>query len=862
MVLTGDHEIDFVRREVRASPTTPATFGRRMEILYSWCRLLQRLGHDGSVLEPLHESHLRGGKTGNPAVLAAVDKGFAILEDLASRGEVVREIKGQASASGVDESDWPHFHNDAGQTGVTSASGPTDGGVAWRAAAGLRWKAAPVAKDGRVYVASPGMRHHAICFDLDTGDEVWRARRPMTEDDSPIMHPYGKPAAASTPILLDDEVLVREIGSGGPAAHKHLLGFSREDGSFLRRIDVGHVDYRLGTAVAVGNEDVFVTLAGTQHIQHRPPLTRPMERVEAWNATSGERRWSTFVGSIDTEPLLLIEQRLVIAATRDGELLGIELADGSTRWRHRLRAAANQPSHCGEGIVVGSNDGCVSLVSNDGETRWTVSVCPPEPHASLLFSKPHVEGDTVLVGSSGPGLAGALFAIDLASGTTRWQQKTEGWLRSRPFVVGGVVVCVDWNGVGYGFDLVTGKELWRKQISTHAILADLAAGEDLVAAVSSDLRLHVFDATTGQVRFVKQLIAGVTADVGRGVEFVPSDSFGGGGYYQSGPTVRDGRVYLGGPDACLKSYDAASGKLCWRFEVGSAISSHPHVTSVDDRAVVLFGQQGGDDTFFALDAETGDEIWRQTVGWCWSSPNVAGDVVLVPTVDGDIFGLDLRTGFARWRFRTGAACHPMPPTDGEVAYFGSWNGLTYALNVTDGSLIWKNGTDGAPDSGAPVLDGGELTLTNMGSTLIALDAATGVLKWRRAVAKGRRLNSTPAVTKDRIWISDGVWPSASGLAAETHCLERRTGRLLWSTDGGALTSPIVDGEGRMVVASTADCFVRCVDSEGNVVWRTRLGDTVDEAVPAIAGGRLFVAASDGWLYAIGGSVGRNPEESA
>ncbi|MCD6096466.1 MAG: PQQ-binding-like beta-propeller repeat protein, partial [Thermoprotei archaeon] len=37
--------------------------------------------------------------------------------------------------------------------------------------------------------------------------------------------------------------------------------------------------------------------------------------------------------------------------------------------------------------------------------------------------------------------------------------------------------------------------------------------------------------------------------------------------------------------------------------------------------------------------------------------------------------------------------------------------------------------------------------------------------------------------------------------------------------------------------------------EGNCLWKYKMGDRVDESVPAIYGGRAFILCSDGYLYA-------------
>jgi len=136
MVPSGDDEIDRAREGVAGHATGASTARVRLELLYSWARLLQRLGNDVTSLEPLHASTLAGcrGRLGEPDVHAAIDAGFRLLEAVTATAD-----RAEAATSGLPPATpaggaWRGFHRDAGQTGVTTETGAVAGRRAWRAA--------------------------------------------------------------------------------------------------------------------------------------------------------------------------------------------------------------------------------------------------------------------------------------------------------------------------------------------------------------------------------------------------------------------------------------------------------------------------------------------------------------------------------------------------------------------------------------------------------------------------------------------------------------------------------------------------------------------------------------------------------
>jgi outer membrane protein assembly factor BamB len=97
-----------------------------------------------------------------------------------------------------------------------------------------------------------------------------------------------------------------------------------------------------------------------------------------------------------------------------------------------------------------------------------------------------------------------------------------------------------------------------------------------------------------------------------------------------------------------------------------------------------------------------------------------------------------------WSFTTGDQIASQTIVLDGVAYFGSWDGYEYAVNVTSGSLLWKTflgrdpydpscgtvGITSAPTVGGGMLYvGGNNASGGADATWYALDAATGAISW-------------------------------------------------------------------------------------------------------------------------------------
>jgi outer membrane protein assembly factor BamB len=264
----------------------------------------------------------------------------------------------------------------------------------------------------------------------------------------------------------------------------------------------------------------------------------------------------------------------------------------------------------------------------------------------------------------------------------------------------------------------------------------------------------------------------------------------------SSPTIDKGRVYFGSSDHIFYVLDAETGKLNWYYETGEPITSSPAVLN----GMVYFGSWDG--SVYAL--STGGSLkWKfQTEGAIYSSPSIARGNVYFGSSDGKVYALDKETGKLKWTFSTDDYVSATPVVSGKVVYVGSWDGNMYALSAEEGKILWKYRTGGGIYSSAAIYED-NIYFGSYDGKLYCMDKQKGMLKWVY-VSKDSVYHSSPVVANGVVYIG-------LGYKNKVQAFNARTGEYLWNYATGASVG----------------------------------------ATPAISGTNMYIAASDGKIYAFG-----------
>ncbi len=882
---SGDPEIDQVRVEVEKQKTTEANYGDRTKILYMWLGALQQQGANTLPFFDLdlkyrkletkiartppfvqwktkhenQESQVDFQKSSEYTeavmqICQTIDDCFKQMEkiqmELTDRGPMSTPFEGETEVTGGDLSaEWPMFQANKHNNGATAAPGPSYGREKWKFPVGLGWYARPVIEDDKVYVTSPGMRVTAFCLDLKTGTEIWKSSQ-----DHPIFYLYKYPGMASTPLLINDQVVLREINShgGNDGQARNLVYLNKETGKTEARRYAGHIDYRTRYAALTGNDDYVVYPFGVHDIYSTPAICQNFNRLICADAQNKKKIWDFNVGDIDALAEPVISGKKVFQGTEEGYVYALNLAGGRGEefiaWKYKAKGSVNTAVRVENGrVYFGANGGSVYCLSEqDGNSLWEFKVSNPEGGARKQFTTPVLYNNKLYIGGADKNL----YCLDAISGELLWEVEADDWIRSSPVVDEKDIHFATISGRLYNVNH-KGKIQWDKKISDHAIYADLVGNSDELLVTDCNLMLYCIG-NKGKKLWDKSILSSFENEQG---ERIFTDQISGGTYYQSKPTAAGGSLFFGTPSGFLHSVDAETGEENWKFEMGAAISVGAAIAD----GKVYAGQQGGERFFYCLDAKTGELVWKKTIpgGWVWGSAAVDDGLVYVPTVSGYAVCLDGETGHIVWMYPTAKSVPAEPAIDGDLVYFGSWSHSLYAFNKKTGEIVWKENGVGL-DSGTLIAEDGKIYLPSSSNIFKSFDAKTGELlsegnKNNKEKGVYSNFNASPAFADGRAFFSARVGRGYGGvpMSSRVYCVDPVTAKINWTfPDGGGLSAPAL-ASGRVYIASGNTPFFYCLDQKsGKPHWIFKLGNRVEESTLCIYRKMVYVLSVDGYVHAI------------
>ncbi|HWM86577.1 MAG TPA: PQQ-binding-like beta-propeller repeat protein [Kofleriaceae bacterium] len=253
--------------------------------------------------------------------------------------------------------------------------------------------------------------------------------------------------------------------------------------------------------------------------------------------------------------------------------------------------------------------------------------------------------------------------------------------------------------------------------------------------------------------------------------------------------------------------------------------------------------------FFALEARTGEILWKKKLGSTSSRPVLAPDskLLYVGTDDGHAIALDPKNGAEKWRYATRGPVLESPVLSGDLLILSNEADQVYALDRVSGKFRWQYKSETPEEftlrGHAGVAVQGDLVFTGFSNgTLVALRVATGSVAWLTSV-KGDAtrfvdMDATPAV------VGEGVFAVSS--AGGVYAVDRTTGLIRWRQPllgAGALST-----DGQRLYVAAADEGVYAIDLAGNIVWRQGTRGGGEPAGPVVSGEYLLYALSEAGLY--------------
>ncbi len=346
-------------------------------------------------------------------------------------------VVGSLAAAG----DWTQFRGPAGgvsdEKNLPSSWGPKEN-MRWKVELPGRGLSCPVIANGRLYLtATTGYREarlHVLCFDADTGKQLWE--RQFAATGSTSCHPKSC-MAAPTPVC-DGKNVYALFATGDLAA------LDADGGLLWYRSLVG--DYP-----DISNQ---VGMAASP-VLHKDTLIVPMQNVgdsfvAGLDKATGKNRWKTpCARDINwTTPLVVTKDgKASVVFQSAKEATALDPDNGKPRWTLDGPGISPIPSPtpAGDLLLLPGQPLLAIRPGDDGTTPttvWKSSKLPPN-FASPIFHKDRVYGVTQT----------GVTCLDSAKGEVLWQERATGPYAASPVIADGKLYVVNEAGVATVFAL-------------------------------------------------------------------------------------------------------------------------------------------------------------------------------------------------------------------------------------------------------------------------------------------------------------------------------------------------------------------------------------------------------------------------
>jgi len=351
-------------------------------------------------------------------------------------------------------------------------------------------------------------------------------------------------------------------------------------------------------------------------------------------------------------------------------------------------------------LYTGSSKGeLFALDISDGRVLWSYEADEKTGAAHQYYSAPAESGNRLYIGGAGS----IVYCLDAVKGSLLWKHKVSDWVRSKPLVIGDVVYVATMDGHLYALrdGSSQAEELRKVKVNEHGFTADLAGSEKGILAAGKDLILYSIFPETFYLNWKHGIQDGAWIDG----KFYRIRLSGG----PPSPTIVDGILYCGGMDRFVHALDAETGDEIWRFETGGNLGAA--VTVAENK--VFFGNISGNGLYYALDKNTGKLIWQtEEYGNVWVGAQYNAGKLFFGNMQGMMYGVDAASGKRLWSYDTSKdtgkenwrnmnrrghgwppGIYPVPVADATKVYIGSWSGYYFAFDQETGEMVWRTQTN-------------------------------------------------------------------------------------------------------------------------------------------------------------------------
>ena len=317
--------------------------------------------------------------------------------------------------------------------------------------------------------------------------------------------------------------------------------------------------------------------------------------------------------------------------------------------------------------------------------------------------------------------------------------------------------------------------------------------------------------------------------------------------FEGTPIIYDGKVIVGDFEGTVHAIDLISGKKVWSVKKKDGFIT----SAAANQGSVVIGDFSG--MVYCLDTKNGDQLWARDIEQqVASGGNFFGDSVLLTSEGGTMFALDLKTGEPKWSYATGDQLRSSPSIWKTFSLLGGCDGQLHKIDLLKGEKVGDGVPLQSPTLSTPSIIGKIAIVPTQQGGVLAIDVETQTIRWTFSdTSQASDIRSSPA--------SLGTFENdqLSGIAVVTTRnrrvlgLDLQNGKVQWEavlkkrTDG----SPVICG-GRAWVGA-ADGQLYAIDLKtGMETWSYVMSGQI-LASPAIADNRLIIATEKGSVFCFG-----------
>ncbi len=286
-------------------------------------------------------------------------------------------------------------------------------------------------------------------------------------------------------------------------------------------------------------------------------------------------------------------------------------------------------------------------------------------------------------------------------------------------------------------------------------------------------------------------------------------------------------------------------RQAWNVKLGEV--AFPLEVNVQGGTVTLAGTEG---TVVALDALSGRELWRTSVGAPLSAGvGSDGKVAAVVTTGNELVAL--QAGKEIWRQKLNAQTFTAPFVAGGRVFLLAADRSVSAFDGQSGRRLWTQPRPGEPlvlSQDGVLMAVGDTLVVGLSGRLVGMNPSNGSVRWEAPIAAPRGTNDVERLV-DLVGRTSRVGDvvCARAFQASVGCVDTSRGAVVWSKPSVGFEG--VAGDDRLVFGSEGDGkVVAWRRTDGNPAWSTdRLKYRVLTA-PLAVGRSVAVGDNTGLLH--------------